>query len=239
MRASDISIWKHEHDFSGDTSSAEKRTRKVIALTTIWMVVEIVTGYLFHSMALVADGWHMSTHVAAFILAALAYSFARRHAKDARFSFGTGKIGVLGGFTSAIVLSAVAFLMAAESIHRLFVPESIHFREAICVAAGGLAVNLICAFVLKDEPHHHHHHEHAAGDHHRHHDLNLRAAYVHVLADAFTSVTAIVALSAGYCYGWVWLDPVMGLVGTVVIISWAYTLARDTGSILVCCCANN
>jgi cation diffusion facilitator family transporter len=231
MHTADISTWKHEHNFSGDTSSAEKRTRIVVALTATMMTVEIIAGYFFNSMALTADGWHMGTHVAAFVLAAVAYSFGRRHAKDERFTFGTGKVGVLGGFTSAIVLSIVALVIAAESIHRLLAPQVIHFREAIFIAAAGLAINLICAFVLKDKPHHHHH-GHADHGHH-HHDLNLKAAYLHVLADAFTSVGAIVALSAGYFFGWVWLDAVMGLVGTVVIISWAYMLLRDTGSILL------
>jgi cation diffusion facilitator family transporter len=198
------------------------------------MMVEIVTGHFFHSMALVADGWHMGTHVAAFALAVLAYAFDRRHANDARFTFGTGKVGVLGGFASAVVLSVVAFLIAGESIQRLLTPQAIHFREAIFIAAAGLATNLICAWVLKDQPHHHgHDHGHAGHGHQHHQDLNLRAAYIHVLADAFTSVGAIVALSAGYFFGWVWLDAAMGLVGTTVILSWAYTLLRDTGSILL------
>jgi cation diffusion facilitator family transporter len=231
MHTADISTWKHEHNFSGDTSSAEKRTRIVVALTATMMTVEIIAGYFFNSMALTADGWHMGTHVAAFVLAAVAYSFGRRHAKDERFTFGTGKVGVLGGFTSAIVLSIVALLIAGQSIHRLLAPQVIHFREAIFIAAAGLAINLICAFVLKDKPHHHHH-GHADHGHH-HHDLNLKAAYLHVLADAFTSVGAMVALSAGYFFGWVWLDAVMGLVGTIVILSWAYMLLRDTGSILL------
>jgi len=232
MHTHDISTWKHGHDFMPDTSSAEKRTHKVILLTVVMMVVEIVAGTMFHSMALLADGWHMSTHVAAFVLTALAYYFGRRHAKDVRFTFGTGKVGVLGGFTSAIVLSGIALLMAAESIHRLFTPIAIHFREAIVIAAVGLAVNVVCALILKDDPHHHHHgHEHAHEGHH--HDLNMRAAYLHVLADALTLVTAITALTLGYFFGWTWLDPVMGLVGTVVIVSWAFTLLRDTSSILL------
>jgi cation diffusion facilitator family transporter len=234
MHTTDISSWKHGHDFMADTSSAEKRTHKVIALTVIMMVVEIVAGTILHSMALLADGWHMSTHVAAFVLTALAYYFGRRHAKDEQFTFGTGKIGVLGGFTSAIVLSGIALLMAAESIHRLIAPVTIHFREAIIIAAVGLVVNVVCALILKDDPHHHHHghsHDHAHGT--QGHDLNMRAAYFHVLADALTSVLAITALSLGYFFGWVWLDSVMGLVGTVVIVSWAYTLLRDTSSILL------
>jgi cation diffusion facilitator family transporter len=231
MHTTDISIWKHEHNFSGDTSSAEKRTRIVVALTATMMIVEIIAGYFFNSMALTADGWHMGTHVAAFVLAAVAYSYGRRHANDERFTFGTGKVGVLGGFTSAIVLSGIALVIAGESIHRLIAPQVIHFREAIFIAAASLAINLICAFVLKDKPHHHHGHAHDG--HHNDHDLNLKAAYLHVLADAFTSVGAIVALSAGYFLGWVWLDAAMGLVGTIVILSWAYTLLRDTGSILL------
>ncbi|HTI97512.1 MAG TPA: CDF family Co(II)/Ni(II) efflux transporter DmeF [Dongiaceae bacterium] len=233
MHTTDISIWQHEHKFSGDTASAEKRTRRVVVLTAGMMLVEIVAGYFFHSMALVADGWHMGTHVAAFVLAALAYAYGRRHANDARFTFGTGKVGVLGAFTSAIVLSLIAVLIAGDSIHRLLVPQAIHFREAIVIAVVGLFVNLLSAFMLKDEPHHHHHgHDHGSGHTHDH-DLNLKAAYVHVLADTFTALGAVVALTAGYFWGWVWLDPAMGLVGTVVILSWAYTLVRDTGSILL------
>jgi cation diffusion facilitator family transporter len=235
MHTTDLSLWKHSHDFTPDTSSAEKRTHKVIALTAFMMVVEIVTGTIFHSMALLADGWHMSTHVIAFILTAVAYYVCRRNARNARFTFGTGKVNVLGGFTSAIVLSAIALLMAAESIRRLFAPTTIHFREAIPIAVVGLVVNLVSAFILKDDPHHHHHHGHSHDHTHApgHRDLNLRAAYLHVLADAFTSLLAITALTLGYFFGWVWLDPIMGLVGTVVIISWACTLLRDTSSILL------
>ena len=148
MHTTDLSAWKHEHNFSGDTSSAEKRTRKVLVLTGAMMLVEIVAGYFFHSMALVADGWHMGTHVAAFVLAALAYSYGRRHAKDERFTFGTGKVGVLGAFTSAIVLSIIALVIAGESIQRLVTPQTIHFREAIFIAIVGLVVNLISALML-------------------------------------------------------------------------------------------
>ena len=233
MHTTDISTWQHEHNFSGDTSSAEKRTRRVVVLTAGMMLVEIVAGYFFHSMALVADGWHMGTHVAAFVLAAVAYAYGRRHAKDARFTFGTGKVGVLGAFTSAIVLSLIALYIAADSIQRLLAPQVIHFREAIIIAIVGLFVNLLSAFMLKDEHHHHHHgHDHGHADGHDH-DLNLKAAYVHVLADTFTALGAVVALIAGYFLGWVWLDPAMGLVGTVVILSWAWTLLRDSGSVLL------
>jgi cation diffusion facilitator family transporter len=178
-------------------------------------------------MALLADGWHMSTHVLAFLITAAAYYFARTQAGNARFSFGTGKIGVLGGFTSAIVLSIVAFLMAGESVHRLFVPLEIHFNEAIGIACVGLLVNLGCAVLLADR-----HHESGHGSAHDH-DLNLRAAYLHVLADAFTSVLAITALTGGKFFGWAWLDPVVGVVGSGVVFSWAYALLRDTAGILL------
>jgi len=236
MHTTDLSAWKHSHDFTDDTSSAEKRTHKVIALTAFMMIVEIAAGTLYHSMALLADGWHMSTHVAAFVLTALAYAISRRNAKNPQFTFGTGKVGVLGGFTSAIILSGIAVLMAIESVHRLITPVPIHFRQAIVIAVIGLAVNILSAWILKDDPHHHHHghnhaHDHSHGAHH--HDLNMRAAYLHVLADAFTSVLAITALTLGYFFAWVWLDPIMGLVGTIVIVSWAYTLLRDTSSILL------
>ena len=200
------------------------------------MLLEITAGILSHSMALLADGWHMSTHAIAFVIAAIAYHFTRRHAADARFTFGTGKIGVLGGFSSAIVLSIIALAMAGESVHRLFSPLSIHFNEAIGIAALGLCVNLVCAFLLKDDPHHHHSHGHdhgTEGGHSHGHDLNLRAAYVHVLADAFTSVLAISALTSGKFFGWSWLDPVVGIVGSGVVFSWAYTLLRDTGTVLL------
>src|SRR6476469_6156966 len=191
------------------------------------MIVEIAAGLTSHSMALLADGWHMSTHVLAFLITAAAYYFARTQAGNARFSFGTGKIGVLGGFTSAIVLAIVAFLMAGESVHRLFAPLEIHFNEAIVIACLGLLVNLGCAVLLADR-----HHEHDGGSAHDH-DLNLRAAYMHVLADAFTSILAITALTGGKFFGWAWLDPVVGIVGSVVVFSWSYTLLRDTRGILL------
>lgn len=217
---------------------AESRTRIVIVITAAMMVVEIAAGIAFKSMALLADGWHMSTHVAAFLITAVAYHFSRKHAKDARYSFGTGKMGVLGGFASAIVLVMIALLMAGESVHRILVPAPIQFNQAILVAVIGLAVNLVCALIFKDAHHHHHGHDHGHGDpgqahDHAHHDLNLRAAYLHVLADATTSVTAIVALLAGKYFGWSWLDPVMGIVGSVVVGVWAYGLVRDTSGILL------
>ena len=227
MHRIDHSRFRKRHDFVPDFSHAERRTRIVIGITAAMMVVEIVAGLMSHSMALLADGWHMSTHVLAFLIAAVAYHFARTQAGNARFSFGTGKIGVQGGFTSAVVLAIVAFLMAAESVHRLFVPLEIHFNEAIGIACVGLLVNLSCALLLADR-----HHEHGGGSAHDH-DVNLRAAYLHVLADAFTSVLAITALTGGKFFGWAWLDPVVGIVGSGVVFSWAYTLLRDTSGILL------
>jgi cation diffusion facilitator family transporter len=227
MHRTDHSHFRKAHDFVPDFSHAERRTRIVIGITAGMMVVEIVAGLMSHSMALLADGWHMSTHVTAFLITAVAYYLARRHAGNARFSFGTGKIGVLGGFTSAVILSIVAFLMAGESIRRLFVPLTIHFNEAIGIASIGLLVNVTCAFLLSN-----HHHESGHGDAHQQ-DLNLRAAYLHVLADAFTSLLAISALTGGKFFGWAWLDPVVGIVGSGVVFSWAYTLLRDTSGILL------
>ena len=225
MHRKDHSRFRKTHNFVPDFSHAERRTRIVIAVTAVMMILEISAGLMSHSMALLADGWHMSTHVLAFLITAVAYYFARTQASNARFSFGTGKIGVLGGFTSAVVLSIVAFLMAIESVRRLFVPLEIHFNEAIGIACVGLLVNLICAALLAGQ-----HHEHG---HSHHEDLNLRAAYVHVLADAFTSVLAITALTGGKFFGWAWLDPVVGIVGSGVVFSWAYRLLRDTSGILL------
>jgi cation diffusion facilitator family transporter len=225
MHRTDHSRFRKRHDFVPDFSHAERRTRIVIGITAAMMIVEITVGWMSHSMALLADGWHMSTHVLAFLITAVAYYFARTQAGNARFSFGTGKIAVLGGFTSAVVLSIVALLMAGESVHRLFVPLEIHFNEAIGIASLGLLVNLACARLLAD-----HHHE---GGSAHHEDLNLRAAYMHVLADAFTSVLAIAALTGGKFFAWVWLDPVVGVVGSAVVFSWAYTLLRDTSGILL------
>jgi cation diffusion facilitator family transporter len=231
MHRTDHSRFRKSHDFVPDFSKAERRTRVVIAITGVMMVIEITAGLLSHSMALLADGWHMSTHVTAFLITAIAYYFTRRLAANEQFSFGTGKIGVLGGFASAVVLSVVALLMAGESVHRIFVPLTIHFNEAIGIACLALTVNLICAFLLKEDPHHHAHEHH--GSHSHQHDLNLRAAYLHVLADAFTSSLAIVALTSGKFFGWAWLDPVVGLIGSGVVFSWAYNLLRDTSGILL------
>ena len=227
MHRTDHSGFAKAHNFVPDFSKAERRTRIVIGITAAMMVVEIAVGLMSHSMALLADGWHMSTHVIAFLITAVAYYLARRHATNVRFSFGTGKIGVLGGFTSAVVLAIVAFLMAGESFHRLFVPLTIQFKEAIAIACLGLLVNLGCAGLLGD-----HDHRSGNGDAHRR-DLNLRAAYIHVLTDAFTSVLAIAALTGGKFFGWAWLDSVVGIVGSGVVFWWAYGLLRDTSGILL------
>ena len=231
MDRTDHSHFRHSHDFALDSSSAERRTRIVIVITATMMVIEITAGVAFNSMALLVDGWHMATHVTAFLITALAYYFSRRHAANPLHSFGTAKIGVLGGFASAVVLAVIALLMAGESVHRLFMPLSIHFNEAIGIAVLGLAVNLVCAFVLTHA--HDHAHPDDQGHRHHHHDLNLRAAYLHVLADAFTSVTAISALLAGKFFAWTWLDPAVGILGSGVVMSWAYSLIRDTGGILL------
>jgi cation diffusion facilitator family transporter len=231
MHRTNHSRFRHSHDFALNSSVAERRTRIVIAITAAMMVLEIAVGIASNSMALLADGWHMGTHVTAFLITALAYYFSRRHAANPLHSFGTGKIGVLGGFASAIVLAVIALLMAGESVHRFFTPLSIHFNEAIGIAVLGLIVNLTCARVLTHE--HDHGHAHSPAGHDHHHDLNLRAAYLHVLADAFTSLTAISALVAGKFFAWTWLDPAVGILGSVVVMSWAYSLIRDTSGILL------
>ncbi|CAM5470585.1 CDF family Co(II)/Ni(II) efflux transporter DmeF [Mesorhizobium sp. UC22_110] len=234
----------HEHVFLGDQHERnERRTWFVIALTATMMVAEITAGSIFGSMALVADGWHMSTHAAAMLIAALAYRYARKHARNARFTFGTGKLGDLAAFASAIILALIAVLIGWESLQRFYSPVSINFGEAIFVAVIGLAVNIASAFLLRDDHSHHHHgHEHHGHEHHDHDhhdrgagstDNNLRAAYIHVIADAFTSVLAIAALTLGSLYGWVWLDPSMGVVGAIVIARWSWGLIHDAGSVLL------
>ncbi|MCP9928373.1 CDF family Co(II)/Ni(II) efflux transporter DmeF [Cyanobium sp. CH-040] len=232
MHHHDLKPWRHGHDFREDRSRAERNTRIVMVLTAVTMVAEIVAGSVFGSMALLADGWHMATHVAAFGITIAAYRYERRHAADPRFSFGTGKVGVLGGYTSAVALGVVAALMAMESLERFVLPQAIRFDEAIAVAAIGLLVNVISALLLRDHDDHAHAHVHGSGHAHEH-DQNLRAAYVHVLADALTSVLAIVALTAGKVLGWIWLDALTGLVGAAVIAKWAWGLLRDTGVILL------
>ncbi|PWI32339.1 cation transporter [Vibrio albus] len=224
---------EHSHNFVAHNVDGEKRTVYVLVLTFITMVVEIVSGTVFGSMALLADGWHMGTHAAAFCITLFAYRYAKKHAHSDRFSFGTGKVSVLGGYTSAIALGIVALLMVVESVHRLLNPETIRFNEAILVAVIGLVVNVASMFLLDD---HHHSHEHENDHHHdhtHHHDHNLRAAYMHVLADALTSVLAIVALLFGKFYGWYWLDALMGIVGALVISKWTIGLMKQTGPILL------
>lgn len=226
----------HSHVFDSHNPVAERRTRQVMWLTLVMMVVEITAGTLFGSMALLADGWHMSSHALALGVSAGAYALARRYAHDPRFAFGTWKIEVLGGYTSAVFLLGVAGYMGYESISRLLQPEPIRFDEAIPVAILGLAVNVVSAWLLSTGAHGHSHghgHDHALGHGHHHHDLNLRSAYLHVLADAATSVLAIVALLGGRYYGATWLDPVMGIAGTVLVGRWALGLLRDTGRVLL------
>ncbi|MGQ5314843.1 CDF family Co(II)/Ni(II) efflux transporter DmeF [Xanthomonas arboricola pv. corylina] len=233
------------HTFASANPLAERSTRKAVILTVVMMVVEIVGGWTLNSMALLADGWHMSSHALALGLALFAYRFARRNANDLRFSFGTWKVEVLGGYTSAILLLGVAGLMAFQSLERLFSPKPIQYQEATIIAVIGLLVNLICAWWLRDShghAHGHHHghdhahdgHGHGHGHHHDGHaDLNLRAAYLHVVADAATSVLAIVALLAGMYWGVTWLDPIMGIVGAVLVTVWAWGLLRSTGRVLL------
>ncbi len=242
---------QHQHVFLGSEHERhERRTWFVVGLTTVMMVAEIAAGTVFGSMALVADGWHMSTHAAALGIAAFAYRFARQHAHDRRFSFGTGKLGDLAAFASALLLMFIALAVAGESALRLYAPVAIDFTQATAIAALGLAVNLASAWLLRDGHDHHHgdtghhghgHHHHDHDDHqHGHHshgghgaDTNLRAAYMHVIADAFTSVLAIAALLGGRYYGWVWLDPLMGIVGAGVIAHWSVGLLRRSGAVLL------
>ncbi len=235
MHTETLERWQHEHVFLGAQHARnERKTWAVIALTTAMMVAEIVGGTLFGSLALVADGLHMSTHAGALLIAALAYSFARRHARDPRFAFGTGKVGDLGAFTSAIVLAMIALLIGYEAVRRLVAPVPIAFPEAIGVACIGLVVNVASVWLLREEPHHHHDDEadHEDGGHH-HYDHNLRAAYFHVLADAATSVMAIAGLSAAWLLGWIWIDAVVGMIGAAVIANWSYGLLRSAGRVLL------
>ncbi|MFQ1850221.1 CDF family Co(II)/Ni(II) efflux transporter DmeF [Aeromonas veronii] len=214
---------------------AEQKTRWAVLLTVIMMVAEIGGGWFYNSMALLADGWHMSSHALALGLSVLAYRAARHFARDHRFSFGTWKIEVLGGFTSALLLVGVAGLMLFESVFRLLDPSPIHYQQAIAIAIVGLLVNLACAWLLKDDHGHHHHHghDHSHDHHHGHQDLNLRAAYIHVLADAAISVLAILALTGGMLWGADWLDPLMGIVGAGLVAVWAWGLLRDSGRVLL------
>mgnify|MGYP005851822403 CR=1 FL=1 len=219
----------HDHIFGQDQRRAgESRTLIVIALTAVTMVVEIVAGWLFGSMALLADGLHMGSHAVALTISAAAYIYARKRAGDPRFSFGTGKVNALGGFTGAILLAGFALLMAGESIHRFIEPVPIRFNSAILVAVVGLVVNGLSVFILGDRGHGHNHHQDDGHHHDHHHDHNLRSAYLHVLADALTSVLAIAALLAGKYLGWNWMDPAMGIVGAILVARWSLGLIRQT-----------
>jgi cation diffusion facilitator family transporter len=232
MHTHSLEPWTHDHVFLGHQHLRnERRTWLVVAITAIMMVGEIVAGSYFGSMALLADGWHMATHAAALGIAAAAYLFARRQARSSRFAFGTGKFGDLAAFSSAIILAMIAVQIAYESAVRLVHPVPIAYGESILVAALGLGVNLVSAWLLRDDHDHSHSHGHSHGHHHR--DNNLRAAYVHVLADAATSILAILALVMAMLLQWVWADPAVGIVGSLVIASWAYGLIRDSGAVLL------
>ena len=221
----------HDHDFLGDSHDRNaRRTRWVVGLSAVMMVAEIVAGTLTGSMALVADGWHMATHTLALGVSALAYSFAARRNTDRRYSWGTGKVGSLAGFASALVLAAVAIGIVVESAGRFVEPRAVDYREALAVAVLGLLVNLASAGLLGGGHDHGHEHGH---DHHHHHDHNLRSAYLHVLADALTSVLAIAALAAGWWLGWRWLDPAVAIVGALVILLWSRGLIMETAGVLL------
>ena len=236
MKTDELSDWIHDHAFDLGSAKAERSTRLVMWITATMMVIEIVAGWWYNSMALLADGWHMSSHAVAIGLSALAYATARKYATDPRFAFGTWKIEVLAGFASAIFLLGVAVMMVVGSIERLLSPQEIHYQEAMLVGVLGLLVNVVCAFLL-GQAHHHHDHDHEHGHNHEHdhqnHDLNLKSAYLHVIADAATSVLAIVALAGGWLYGWSWLDPVTGLLGAVLVAIWSKDLIVQTGKVLL------
>ena len=246
MHADSMDNWRHEHVFLGaDHERNERRSRAVVALCGAMMAVEIIGGLLSGSMALIAEGLHMSTHAGALVIAAAAYAYARRHARDERFAFGTGKLGELAAFSSAIVLAMMALLIGYESVLRIVHPVRIAFHEALPIAALGLVVNLVSAWLLRDEHEHgherdHDRHEHAHDHphdaterHHGHQDLNLRAAYIHVLADAAVSVLALIGLSGAYALGWMWMDPAMGIVGMLVIANWSWGLLRAASAVLL------
>jgi len=248
MHAHSLDPWRHEHVFLGqDHTRNERRSWAVVALCGAMMVAEIVGGLLWGSMALIADGLHMSTHAGALVIAAVAYFYARRHARDERFVFGTGKLGDLAAFSSALVLAMIALLIGYESVGRLIHPVAIAFNEAIPLAAVGLLVNLLSALLLHDghgddgqtarrhrsDDHHHHDHHYQSDHHHHHADHNLRAAYVHVMADAAVSVLVLAGLTVGRLLGWLWLDPVMGIVGMLVIANWSWNLIRASGAVLL------
>ncbi len=230
----DLSRWAHRHEYGAGNAAAERGTRLVLWITIVTMLVEIVAGWWFNSMAVLADGWHMSSHALAIGLSAFAYAAARKYATDPSFAFGTWKIEVLASYTSAIVLLGVAGAMVFGSLERLWSPQPIHYAEAMIVAIGGLAVNLVCALILGQAHDHHHDHDHPPHHGHaHHHDLNLKAAYIHVVTDALTSLLAIAALAGGWLWGWAWLDPATGLVGAVLVALWAKNLIVQSGRVLL------
>ncbi len=223
----------HSHHFDTSNPIAKKNTLYATLFTFLMMIVEIFGGWYYNSMALLADGWHMSSHVLALGMAYIAYVMASKYANDTRFNFGTYKIEVLGGYTSAILLLVVAFFMVFHSVERIFNPANIAYKEAIAIAILGLVVNLICAWLLKDNHSHHHHGENEHHHYEHHHDMNLKAAYLHVLADALTSVLAIIALFGAMFFGATWLDPVMGIVGSILVFIWAMGIIKQSGKILL------
>src|SRR6202165_648174 len=245
MHTHSIEDFRHAHVFLGEAHARnERKTWIVIAICAAMMVAEIVGGVWFGSVALIADGLHMSTHAGALLIAALAYTYSRRYATDERFAFGTGKLGDLAAFTSAIALAMIALLIGYESLNRFFSPVPIAFNQAIPIAVVGLGINLVSALLLREDHDHHHppSHDHThesnkahpqsqRGHHHR--DHNLRAAFVHVMADAAVSVLVIIGLVAGRQFGWIWMDPLMGLIATVVIMSWSWSLVRAAGAVLL------
>jgi len=223
--------WEHSHDYGVDNKQHKNKVKTVFWLTTIVMILEITAGTWSGSMALLADGWHMGTHSAAFAISLFAYSYASKHANNKEFSFGTGKVNYLAGFASAVALAMVALMMIIESVQRLIEPHNILFNEAISVAIIGLTVNVASVFLLHDDHQHHDHsHDH---EHHHHHDHNMKAAYFHVLADTLTSVLAIFALLIGKFYGLLWVDALMGIVGAVIILRWAYGLIKESSGVLL------
>lgn len=234
-----IEMWEHHHVFNVEKKALEKRTLIVVVVTFATMIAEIFFGWITNSMALLADGWHMGTHAFALGVSLVAYIMARKYAKDERFAFGTWKIEILGAYTSAVVLSIVGAIMIYSSVERLIHPLGIHYNQALLVAIAGLIVNLLCVMVLSvgghshDNAHDAHHHEASEQSHQKHEDLNFKSAYLHVLADAFTSVLAIVALIGAKYLEYVWLDPFMGIIGAGLILSWSYLLMKDTGGILL------
>ncbi len=238
MHVQTLETLRHNHNFAVIHKKGESRVKQVLCLTAVTMIVEIIAGISFGSMALLADGWHMATHVAAFMITIFAYNYAKKHENNPLFTFGTGKVSVLGGFSSAVGLFVVALIMSVESIGRIFNPEEIKFNEAIIVAALGLFINILSAFLLKGHHEHdhqntHNHHDEDENHAHSHNDHNLKAAYFHVVADALTSFLAIAALFAGKIYGWNWFDPVAGLVGALVISRWSLNLLMETSPILL------